>query len=52
MAYLQSFNTDIWMHGMTSPAPPFYTDELLRKANQALSEGFGIRHEDISSDIS
>lgn len=53
--YLQAFDTNIWVLGMaeeTSPAPPFFTDEFLEKADEALSLGFGIKREDITSDIS
>lgn len=36
----------------TSAAPHFYTNDFLRNANNALLEGFGIRQEDITTDIS
>ena len=52
---MQAFDTNIWVLGKaeeTSPAPPFFTDEFLEKADDALSLGFGIKREDITSDIS
>ena len=53
--YLQAFDTNIWVLGMaeeTSPASPFFRDEFLEKEDEALSLGFGIKREDIKSDIS
>ena len=37
---------------LTSAAPHFYTNDFIRNANNALLEGFGIRQEDITTDIS
>lgn len=46
---------EIWVHSMvneTSAVPSFYTSEFYEKANEVLLLEYGIRKEDISSEIS